>query len=159
MTHREVQLSFPPRVSGANRQIKLLSLDATEAVLRMDTEGVLELVETGALMWVFDFARAGARCRSLLFWHVEVAAVAAGKSGEAWRLQEVLDEILPTQRPAVLSTECDRLFQISETQVRELVNSGEWPLESPFEAGRGPNSARRVSVAGLREWLRGRLVD
>lgn len=127
----------------------LVGIDQAMSTLGYDCAVVLDMVDAGELLWVFDVACVGAGRRELRFWLGELMAPAFQRSAT---LDVVLNcvvghELLPDIRNQTVS----HILGVRHTTVHRLWKSGEL-------AGVLSNRTLWIHRAGLVAFLRARWV-
>jgi hypothetical protein len=121
------------------RQSKpLLPLRGVTALVDKSKQEVLELIEEGEILWVWDVAlsQRGGRKREL---RILPAAVADYLSGRQCQLdwEDVLRLLLPHEEPVIMSGQISRILNISVTHVYDLARRKVLSPCSTWRAGRG----------------------
>jgi len=104
--------SFP--ISG---RTVFLDVNGVRAARGISADKVCDLVESGALLWVFNLGRNGKSIRELRFFVHEVANPSGWAS---MRLPEVIAKILPVSRRQFSASELTQWFLISRPTAYRL---------------------------------------
>lgn len=102
-----------------SNQTVFLDLSGVRAVRGGGVEEIHALVESGALMWVFDFGgiNGNSHQRNLRFWLPEIRdAAAVAKLG----LPAVIGQILPVRRSLIFGREITQWFGVSRQTTQRI---------------------------------------
>ena len=145
----------------------LLNVNAVMALLDLDEDAVLYLIEDGQLGFAFNIADAGAGARELRIWKGALARMTmdqGSRSKEEPELDEVISAILPPALDlgprtlglgsgATLRVEPDltRAFNCSATHVNDLI--GQKELQEVVNPNRKATQTRVVTRASVALFL------
>jgi hypothetical protein len=111
------------QVSLSQRTV-LVPTDVVRAVLGVDTEAVVEKVDAGELMWVFNVS-AKSNIRELRFWVRELQSPECGRLSS----EEAVQRILGDRRQRWCGTQIQQLLMISRPSVMRWHRAGDLPGE------------------------------
>jgi len=100
---RQPTLPFEPEPAHRCRPVLVTAAQAA-IVLKLKPEPLLEMVECGDFIWVFDLARPGAKRRELRFWVGELLRRQAGLLPEHRTPVQAVEQIVGHETVATLRT-------------------------------------------------------
>lgn len=135
-----------PLVVAAN--VALVSVDSAKAVLGVDAESVVAMVEEGKIRWVWDFSAPGSTRRELRFW---VAELSGGTKPQP--MEQVIAAVIGAtpggrQRAAIIEVR----WAISAQLIMALVRTGCWAEDRV-------GHTRYLRRASLETFLQSRLIQ
>lgn len=149
----QTTMPFPPPAPMCARPV-LVDVNCAALVLKMRPEGLLESVDSGDLIWVFDLARKGAHRRELRFWLGEIMRRQAGLLREPLAVAEALACIVGHPHETHLSTRTvGDTLQTTRTVVHGWLDAGELKGPTPAKGAR-----QQVLRSSLVEFLKRRQV-
>lgn len=117
------------------------------------TDELRDLVESGAILWVWDIASNGAGRRELRLWRPCVDALARGEPQPQDTAEAVLKHVLPDGRPWFTVRELSTRWMCSRHHLIKLIDEKllETTPESPRRTGAGgsPQITRQSAAAFL----------
>jgi hypothetical protein len=125
----------------------LVSVDTARAVRGVDAESIQAEIEDGSIQWAFDVAAPRSRRRELRIWGACLDDPPPG----ALPFEEVIWELVGTQRASFRGAEVEHLLLCSAAHVKALHKAGEL-------RGEIIGHTRQITRESLVDFLRRRIV-
>jgi len=122
MRMNRTEMSDQHMAVNLHRRTVTVGVDVARAVLGVDAESVLAMIDSGQILWAWDIAARPSRERVVRIWTREIVAPGWGRGLE---VGEVVDAVIGTQRPYLRSGELCSILFCSRAHVHSLVEAGE----------------------------------